>query len=259
MIERNRTEKNTFESDPLSTAAGSMKPVFQKRFFKTATVKEERGKFTILLDGNQVKTPGKRLLSVEYDLVAKGLAKEWNGLGEYIDMTTMPLTRIVNSAVDGVADSKSSVSDAIASYIGSDLICYRADEPETLVARQVEQWDPILNWIRQRFDIELKCTTGIVHLEQPQASIQRVREFIDSFDCLKVAALYTVATICGSASLAIGLAEGKFSDVQIWNAANVDEDWNIEKWGEDEESLRIREFRRSEFDAANVILTAAKQ
>jgi len=182
---------------------------------------------------------------------------EWNAQGEIIDPLTMPLTRFGNSVVEGVADKIDAVADDIAKYLGSDLLFYRAGHPEALVAREALHWDPILFWAADTLGAHFILAEGIVHVRQPDSAVAAARAALPS-DAWQIAALHVVTSLTGSALLALALFHGVLDSDEVWAAAHVDEDWNIEKWGVDEEVAARRAARLVDFRAAASILKALK-
>lgn len=186
-----------------------------------------------------------------FEGLAAALAGEWNAQGTHIDPAVMPVTRLVNSAIDGVAPRMDEVRADIASYAGTDALCYRAEEPEGLVTEQNRHWDPVLDWAEQRLGARFALACGIVHVEQPAEALRAVRQMLDDIDePFRVAGLHVVTTITGSALLALALHGGEFDSEALWAAAHVDEDWNIRQWGEDAEAKARRAKRHQDFQAA---------
>ena len=183
------------------------------------------------------------------------MAAEWEAQKEYIDPLTMPMTRFANSVIDAVADRVDAVTDDIAKYLGTDLLFYRAGYPEALVAREAAHWDPVVFWAAEALGAHFILAEGIVHVRQPDAAIAAARAAIPD-DPWSIAALHVVTTLTGSALLAIALLRGAQDQDQVWAAAHVDEDWNIEKWGIDEEVAARRSARLVDFRAAAGILRA---
>lgn len=243
------------DPDPVRRAQIQMKRPLPKRFYKeVSTDKVEEG-HRILLDGRPVRTPGKKLLAVPTQPIATRLVAEWDGQGEEIDPAKMPVTRLVNTAVDGVAENFDAVFDEIVRFAGTDMLCYRADSPAGLVERQREGWDPILRWAANNRGARFILIEGVMHQEQPAPAIEAFSEALSSFrDPLALACLHTVTTLTGSALLALALAEGVIDADRAWALAHVDEDWQIEHWGTDEEAFRRRELRRAEMDVAAAVL-----
>ncbi len=221
-----------------------------KRFYRQAAAAEHGTGWQIMLDGRPLRTPGSAPLVVPGEALARAIAAEWNAQGERIDPATMPLTRLVNSAIDGVAGREGAVRDDIVAYAASDLLCYRAEGPEGLVAAQRTHWDPTLDWASRALGCRFETAVGIVHRPQPDASLDAVRRRLEGADAIALTALHVITTLTGSALLALAHAAGELSADAVWAAAHVDEDWQISKWGEDAEAMERRGRRRGELDAA---------
>jgi chaperone required for assembly of F1-ATPase len=239
--------------DPQEVVRRTTRAAQRKRFYAGAAVDEIDGGFAITLDGRPIRTPSGRQVIAPTREIADAIASEWNAQAEIIDPLTMPLTRFANSVVEAVVDRVDAVADDVAKYLGSDLLFYRAGHPEALVAREGEHWDPILFWAADELGAHFILAEGIVHVAQPEAAIKAAREAFPA-DPWSVAALHVVTTVTGSALLALALTHGVRDREQIWSAAHVDEDWNIEKWGVDEEAAARRAARRVDFMAAASIL-----
>jgi chaperone required for assembly of F1-ATPase len=235
---------------PMQRAQRLMRPELPKRFYKSADAAKQEGGYGILLDGRPVRTPAKNVVTVPAEQLALALAEEWNAQAETIDPEKMPLTRLVNSAIDGVSREKGAVRAEIVKYAASDLLCYRAGGPDRLVERQRALWDPVLDWMDQRFNARFKLAEGIVFVEQPAASLEAVAVALDQLDIFRLSAASVVTTLTGSALLALALLEKRLSVAEAWAAAHVDEDWNVELWGEDEEAAERRVRRLREMEAA---------
>lgn len=240
--------------NPMAAAQRLARPELPKRFYEAADYVPEAGGFVIRLDGRPVRTPGRAALSVPSEPLASALAGEWAAQGERIDPSTMPLTRIVNSAIDGVSGKVPEVRAEIAAFAGSDLLCYRAEGPAGLVARQETAWSPILAWAYQALGARFLLAAGIVPVRQPDEALRRVAAALEPAEPLRLAALHVTTTLTGSALLALALAAGRLSAAEAWDAAHVDEDWQWGQWGEDAEARARREARRREFEAAALIL-----
>ena len=221
-----------------------------KRFYSEATANPAGEGWSVALDGRPVRTPSKSEMLLPSKALAEAIKAEWNDQGEQIDPAAMHLTRIANTAIDGVTGREAAVADDIAAYAGSDLLCYRAEGPEGLVAAQCALWDPILDWFKSELEAPFTCATGIVHAPQPEASLKRVCKEFGGFDAFALSALHTITTLNGSALLALAHAKRRLSADLVWKAAHVDEDWQISQWGEDSEAKARRGYRRVEFDAA---------
>lgn len=246
-------------SDPVREIQAGMKKVLPKRFYKQATViPGAKGGFAVALDGKPVRTPSRQELGVADADLAAALAAEWEAQVDKIDPATMPLTRMINTAIDAVSTAEEEVFEDILRYAGSDLLCYRADGPEALVARESEHWDPHLDWAAN-MGARLVLAEGIIHVEQPADAIRAIAVLLRRYATpLQLTALHTITTITGSLVLALALAEGRAEPSEIWDAAHVDEDFNIAQWGEDHEAAARRAKRLIDFEAAAQILSACK-
>ena len=218
-----------------------------KRFYKLVTVSAEHA---ILLDGRSVKTPMKNPLRLPNPRLAVAVAAEWDAQAEVINPGLMPLTRLANSAIDGIPPARAAVIADLASYAGSDLTCYRADGPAELVARQKAQWDPVLAWAEQRLGAAFRAHSGISHVPQATEALAAVARHAEGFDDFTLAAAHSLATLTGSALLGLMLIDGAVAPEHGWAAAHVDEDWQIEHWGEDDEARNARAAREGDYKAA---------
>jgi chaperone required for assembly of F1-ATPase len=218
-----------------------------KRFWKNVTVDAECG---VRLDGRPVRTPGRVPLLLPTDMLAEAVADEWRVVTDDIDPRAMPLTGLANAAIDRVAPDPVAFAAGLAAYGESDLLCYRADSPPDLVARQADLWDPPLDWARERYDVHFEIVTGVMHRPQPAATIERLGAAIAARPAFELAPLSPIVTITGSLVLALALAECAMEAKAVWAAANLDEDWQAEQWGEDDLAVKARETRRRDFDAA---------
>jgi chaperone required for assembly of F1-ATPase len=225
-----------------------------KRFYKIAAIEQTEASWTVLLDGRPVRTPAKAAFAVPAKDLATAIAGEWDAQGERVDPATMPLARLANTAIDRVAGREGAVADEIAAYAASDLLCYRAGEPEGLVEAQRRQWDPVLEWTQDVLGARFQLAEGIIHAAQPEDSLKAVRRELDAFDAFALAALHTITTLTGSVLLALAHARGRLGVEETWAAAHVDEDWQISKWGEDAEAKARRTVRRAEMEAAALFL-----
>lgn len=221
-----------------------------KRFYKDVSVQDAEDGFAVALDGRIIKTPGRATLLLPHNQLADTVAEEWRAQKTRIDPATMPLTQLANTAIDRVAGSMDEVRADIRSFAGTDLLCYRAENPESLVKRQNATWDPVLAWAKATYGIELDLVAGIMPVDQPEKSLTSVFEATRDLPPLGLAAAHLVTTLTGSALLALALIRGHLSGAQVWAAAHVDEDWQIEHWGEDAEARARRSARKTEFDAA---------
>ena len=225
-----------------------------KRFYRAVSVDGVAPAFRVLLDGKPMRTPAKRELALPARPLAEAVAAEWEAQGDRIDPGTMPLTRLVNTALDGVAGREAEVRADIAKYAASDLVCYRAEGPPELVRRQAEAWNPILAWAREILGVYLVAGQGIVPVAQPQAAGAAIESALAGLDVFALTAHHVMSTLMGSALLALAHARGRLSAEEAWAAAHVDEDWQISKWGWDAEAKARRDRRRAEMQAASRLL-----
>ncbi|PZA12336.1 ATPase [Rhodopseudomonas palustris] len=240
--------------DPNEAVRRTSRAQLPKRFYTQASVAEnEGGGFAVRLDDRPIKTPSRNALAAPDRALAEAIAAEWQAQSETIDPSTMPLTRLANSVIDGVAGRVEAVTDDVAKYFGSDLLFYRAEHPEELIAREAAQWDPVLYWAAEAFGAHFILAQGIIHAAQPDTAIAAARAALPQ-DPWSIGALHVVTTITGSALLALALAHGRLDADQVWAAAHVDEDWNIEQWGLDEEVAARRAAKQAEFAAAAQVI-----
>ena len=235
-----------------------------KRFYKTVSVAAAPGdpgqeEHRILLDGRPMRTPAKRVLAVPSRALAEAIAAEWEAQRDHIDPASMPLTRLVNSTIDGVRGREAEVRAEVAKYAASDLVCYRATEPEGLVRRQAELWDPVLAWSREGLGADFRVAEGLMPAAQPEAAREAVARELATRDAFALTALHVMTTLTGSALLALAHAKGRLTAEAAWAAAHVDEDWQIAKWGEDAEAAARRQRRWAEMQAASRLLALLGQ
>ncbi|WP_040677179.1 ATP12 family chaperone protein [Rhizobium mesoamericanum] len=245
--------------DPIRRAQIQMKKPLPKRFYKTVTVAKLDEGFLIELDGKAIRTPARKLLVVATKPLAELVMGEWEAQAEHIDPSAMPVTRLVNTAIDGVATDTQAVFEDILRFSSSDLLCYRADGPEALVERQKELWDPVLDWAANALGARFILIEGVMHHDQPRDAISAFSSALRRHDnATALAALHTITTLTGSALLALAFAEGVFPAKEVWSLAHLDEDWTIEHWGSDEEAEERRKKRFEDFKAAADVFLALK-
>jgi len=239
--------------DPVARARAAQRTPLPKRFYTEVSVGEGEGGFTILLDGRPVRTPARGLLRAPTRALAEAMAAEWAAQDTEINPFLMPLTRLVNVALDRVGPEAEAVRDEVVRYAGTDMLFYRADGPQKLVARQARSWDPVLDWMSGTHGARFFLSEGVQHVTQPADALARVAGRVP-LDPLRLAAIHSMTTLTGSALLALAVAEGALDVDAAWAAAHVDEDFNREQWGEDEIAARRRAARRTEMDAAARLL-----
>lgn len=248
--------------DPVAAARRGGRPTLRKRFYQEASVAPQAGGYALALDGKAVRTPARRALCAPLRGLGEALAGEWRAQGHMIDPATMPLTRLANAIVDGVADAAGPVADEVEQYLGCDLLFYRAEAPEGLVARQAQAWDPILAWASGAFGARFVLTAGLVHVAQPAGALAAAGAAVprgaDAAGIWRLGALHAVTTLTGSALIALALMRGALTAEGAWAAAHVDEDWNMDAWGRDEEALERRALRLAEMQAAAAVLEALR-
>jgi chaperone required for assembly of F1-ATPase len=244
--------------DPLESARRSMRQPLRARFFNNAQVEEKDGAFSVTLDGRPIRTPARRLLEAPTRALAKHIASEWEAQREFIDPRKMPLTRLANVIIDGVADALPAIRAEVEKYAGCDLVLYRAEAPQGLVIRQSAAWDPILDWAAASLGARFRSTSTMGFCAQPDEALHAAHAAIPAFttvvDAWRLGAIYSITTLTGSALIALALAGGAVSPAQAWAAAHVDEDWNMEQWGADELALALRAERFAELRAAALVL-----
>ena len=211
-----------------------------KRFYKQAVAKDAEGGFCVVLDGKPIRTPGGVTVLIPHRALADALAAEWEAQGAVMKPALMEINQLVNSAIDRIAVNPAAMVEEITAYAGSDLLCYRAEAPAGLVARQQEAWDPLLDWAGAHFGVRFAVTTGIVPISQDPRALQRIKADISSDDPFQLSALRAVAGLGGSLILAMAVREGRLDAATAWRLAYIDEDWQREKWGEDSEAATAR-------------------
>jgi chaperone required for assembly of F1-ATPase len=216
-----------------------------KRFWKQATASACDGGFTVTLDGKAVKTPAKRLLVVPTLAMAEAIALEWDAQERVIKPETMPVTRAANSALDKVAPQFAEVAALLSAYGETALLCYRATAPQELIDRQAAGWDPLLDWAAQTYKAPLLVTAGVVHITQPEDSVRALWEAVHAFDNFRLAALHDLIAISGSLVLALAVTSRRLTAEQAWDLSRIDESWQNELWGVDDEAAALEAFKRA--------------
>ena len=244
------------EHNPMQRAREHARPKLPKRFYKDVSVEPADGGWTVALDGRLLKTPGRQSLSVASKAIAAMIAAEWEAQAEEVDPSTMPVTRLVNTAIDGVAKVCAEVARDIARYACSDLVCYRAEGPQGLVDRQAEAWDDLVAWFADGHGMRLRLSQGVMPVEQDAEAAEALGGRLAGRSPLELAALHTLTSLAGSAVIALAVAQARLDAEAAWAAAHVDEDWQIAQWGEDTEAMNRRAMRWREFNAAAGVLAA---
>ena len=221
-----------------------------KRFWKSAQAIQNDGGWGVELDGRPLRTPARKPLSVPTQRLAEDIAAEWNAAEDKIDRRAMPLTGLANAAIDRVAPDKKSFASGIAKYAEADLASYRAEGPQGLIDAQAEHWDELLAWGRRRFDVDFRTTNGLLHVDQPPATVERLAHSVNTLDSYRLAGLSPLVTIGGSLLAALGVLEEAFTPEWAWEAVSVDERWQLEQWGSDAEAEAALDNRKRDFLAA---------
>ena len=218
-----------------------------KRFWKKVTAVLDGDGYGIRLDNRAVRTPARAPLVVPTLALAQEIAAEWNAQKEKIDPESMPFTKAANAAIDKVSVQKTEVADLLAAYGDSDLLCYRADGPDGLVARQNDAWDPLLDWAADVLGARLHTRTGVIHVPQNSDSILRLRERVHALSNFELASFHDLVSLSGSLVLAFAILHGFRPAQELWETSRIDEIWQIEQWGEDEEANELEKVRRQSF------------
>ena len=221
-----------------------------RRFYKTATATPVEGGWGVLLDGKPLRSPAKRPFVLPTEAVAAAIAQEWQAQGEKVEPRTMPLMQLAATAIDRLVDDREGLIAETAGYGGSDLVCYRADEPPALVRRQEDAWQPLVAWVAERYDVALNVTAGIVSVEQPPHALATFRRVLEACDLFALTALAAMTGSAGSLVIALALAEGRLSADEAADSALLDELFQAEKWGSDPEAERRRAAIRTDLQEA---------
>lgn len=221
-----------------------------KRFYELVATEKAPDGHRITLDARPVLTPGRAPMCVPTQALAQAIAQEWAEQGEKVEPETMPLTRIAATALDRAGPERPAVTHAIVGYAATDLLCYRAESPSTLAQRQAAAWQPLLDWAALQFDAPLKITQGVLPVAQGQASLDALRKAIDALDDFQLAALSTATAAAGSLVIGLALAHGRLTAAQAYAASQIDETFQAEQWGVDEQAQMAREGLAADIDAA---------
>jgi chaperone required for assembly of F1-ATPase len=218
-----------------------------RRFWTEATVHPEAGGFAVYLDARPLRTPLKAPLILPTKALAQAVAAEWQAQEGKVNPAAMPFTRTANSAIDKVAPQFDAVVAMLAEYGGSDLVCYRATDPAALIARQAAAWDPLLDWAARDLQAPLVATAGVMHIYQPDASLTTLHAAVQAMSPFQLSAFHDLVAMSGSLVLALAVTRGRLSADEAWTLSRIDENWQIEVWGADEEAAEIAALKQAAF------------
>lgn len=218
-----------------------------RRFWTEVTIEPEGGDFGLRLDARPLRTPAKAPLRVPTRALAEAVAAEWRAIAEEIDPAALPFTRAVNAAIDRVARDPAPVIDAVAAYGATDLVCYRAEAPEGLRLRQAAGWDPLIAWSAAALGAPLLTTFGVIHVAQPPASLEAMRAAVASGDAFALTALAELVALAGSLVIGLAVARGARTAKAAWDLSRIDEIWQADQWGSDDEAETSAALRRNDF------------
>ena len=221
-----------------------------KRFWKDVTVDRLGDGWAIKLDDRPVRTPARVPLSLPTEALAEAVAEEWREAGETVDPRAMPMTGLANAAIDRVEPERQAFAGGLARYAEADLACYRSEWPPELVERQAKAWDELLAWARRRYDIDFATTSGLMHIPQPQATIEQLTHAVGALDAFRLAGLSPLITVGGSLIAALAVLEKAMTPEQGWDAVSIDDRWQLEQWGADPEAEIALDNRKRDFLAA---------
>jgi chaperone required for assembly of F1-ATPase len=234
--------------DPVKMARRDLQKSLPKRFYTDVAIGSHERGHALLLDGKPVRTPAKDHLVLPSADLAERVAAEWRAQTDLIDPATMPLTKLVNSAIDGVAKRLDATAAEVAKFAETDLVCYRAGSPAPLVEAQSAMWDPILGFARESLGARFICAEGVIYVAQPEPARQAATDAVAAIangpsGALKLAALSVMTTLTGSVLIALSVAQGHLGAEEAWAAAHVDEDFQARFWGADADAIARRERR----------------
>jgi chaperone required for assembly of F1-ATPase len=254
------TEIHLSDPNPMKRAQIKMRTPLPKRFYKEAKPGPFEGGFVVLLDGKPVKTPSGAKLILPTLAAAELVALEYGAQEKEVNPATMPVTRLANTAVDGVEGQVEAVLADIENFAGSDLVCYRSEGPEVLVELQAKAWDPYIAWANKALNARFFLAQGVMPIDQPAEAIAAISKALAKYhSAFAAACLHSMTTLTGSAILALAAGEGHVSAETAWGDAHVDEDWTISQWGADEEATVRRAYRWLEMKAAADLLAASRR
>ena len=221
-----------------------------KRVYRKVATGPANGGWAVALDGRPMRTPAKHDMLVPTEALAQAIAAEWDAQQDEVRPATMPLTRLAATAIDHTAAQRDQVVAETANYAGTDLICYRADHPPALIARQQEVWGPLVEWAMLRYDAALAVTSGIVPTRQSPAALNAFAAAVAAQDDFRLTALHTLTAACGSLVIALAVFEGRLDAEAAFATSQLDETFQIEEWGEDAEAAARRRGLAEDIAAA---------
>ena len=228
----------------------------KKVFWKSVNVQKDGFDYVIYLDNHLLKTPKKSLIKLPNQKLADLVAKEWIEQINEIDYNIMPVNRLANAAIDKVGNNVGEVITLLGEYAGTDLLCYRVEEPNELIDQQILYWDPYIKWAEEKFGIKLNVTNGIVPIEQPVETMHLLISKMKNMSTFKLTVFHELVTISGSYILGLAAVEKAMPSENIWNAAILDENWQSSAWGEDQEQKKNLELKKVDFFKAIEVLSA---
>ncbi len=230
-----------------------------KRFYKEASSAPAEGGHGVLLDGRPVRTPARALLIAPTSALAQAIAEEWQAQGETIDPASMPLMRMVATAIDRIPPNRAAVEADLMAFASADLLCYRATAPSNLVERQSRQWQPVLDWAALRLDAALLVTQDLMQIEQPPQALAALQRRLEGLDALELVAVHTVTVSTASLLLGLAVLEGELDARAAFEAGQTDELYGLEVWGEDEQARARLDTLAGEIAAAERLLCLMRQ
>jgi chaperone required for assembly of F1-ATPase len=229
-----------------------------KRFYRDATAAVSEGGYSVVLDGRPVKTPGGQPLVVSTEVLAEAMAAEWMAQAEVIRPHTMPLTQLSATVVDKVGPERQAIADRLIAYAATDLLCYRAEHPADLAALQHASWQPLLDWVTEALGARLSVTAGVIPVDQPPHAIDVLRSAVEGLGDVELTALASIVPASGSLVVGLALVLGRIDDEAAFEISQLDESYQIGRWGDDIEASERRRRLREDIRAAATFLALAR-
>ncbi len=229
-----------------------------KRFYREVRLGGEDGATQVLLDDRPVRTPARNILILPTRALGEAIAGEWRGQTETIEPASMGLTRLANSALDTVRRNRNATIEEIARFTETDLVCYRVAEPDELAVRQNKAWQPLVDWAATEFQAELAVTDSLLPVAQSEPCLGALRGAITAFDDFALTGLHAATAACGSVVMGLALGRGRIDGATAWEYSLIDETYQIEKWGEDDDAAARRAALRRDISAAAEFLVLAQ-